>query len=66
MTALERICPLDLDPLGFEGDGAARTTMEHMGAFVMRDGEGGFFLMSARSSAKSFLHAVETSIKNVL
>ncbi|MEO3414413.1 sarcosine oxidase subunit gamma [Roseovarius sp. CAU 1744] len=63
-TALERICPLDISPQTFvEGD-AARTIMEHLGVLIIRTGDDGFLLLSASSSAKSFLHAVETSIHN--
>ena len=64
--ALARICPLDLHKDVFGADHFGRTSMEHLGAFVLRTGEDEFILMSARSSAKSFLHAVETSIKNVM
>ncbi len=63
--ALERICPVDLHPDAFKVDAIARTVMEHMGAIVMRTGEDTYLLLSASSSAKSFLHAVELSAKNV-
>ena len=62
---LARICPLDLHPGVFGADSAERTSMEHMGAMIIRVGDDAFWLMSARSSAKSFLHAVETSIDYV-
>lgn len=63
ITALERICPLDLAliPVG----GAERTVMEHLGAFIMREAEDRFLLLSGSSSAKSFLHAIELSMRNV-
>ena len=64
-AALERICPIDLDPSAFPEGCAARTVMEHMGAFILRDGADSFVLLSASSSAQSFLHAVKTSIENV-
>lgn len=63
-TALERICPIDLHPDAFTEGDAARTTMEHLGTLIIRTGKDTFLLMSASSSAKSFLHAVETSIHN--
>lgn len=63
-TALERICPIDLHPDSFAVGDAARTTMEHLGTLIIRTGEDTFLLMSGSSSAKSFLHAVETSIQN--
>lgn len=63
--ALARICPIDLDAGAFGPDAAARTSMEHMGALIVRTGDDAFLLCSASSSAASFLHAVETSIENV-
>ncbi len=63
-TVLERICPIDLHPGAFAVDDAARTTMEHLGVLIIRTDTDGFLLMSASSSAKSFLHAIETSITN--
>ncbi len=64
-TALERICPLDLHPAAFAVDDAYRTVMEHLGVLIIRTGEDAYLLLSASSSANSFLHAVETSITNV-
>ncbi len=63
ISAIERICPLDmaLMPVG----GAERTVMEHLGVFIMREAEDRFLLLSGSSSAKSFLHAVELSMRNV-
>ena len=63
--ALERICPIDLHNAAFPLGASARTVMEHMGALIIRDGDDSFLLMSASSSADSFLHAIETSIHNV-
>lgn len=62
---LERICPIDLHPDAFSVNAIARTMMEHMGAIVARTGEDTYLLLSASSSAKSFLHAVEVSAQNV-
>ena len=62
--ALERICPIDLDPVAFGEGAAARTSMEHLAALILRTGADTFVLLSASSSARSFLHAVETSIHN--
>ncbi len=61
-TALERICMLDLSADVFLIDTVARTTMEHLSVIILRDNADSFLLLSARSSAKSFLHAIETSI----
>lgn len=64
-TALERICPIDLHPDAFPVDAAARTVMEHLGALIVRRGDDDYLLLSASSSAGSFLHAVQLSLKNV-
>ena len=63
--ALERICPLDIHPDAFAEDDAARTVMEHLGVLIIRTEAEAYLLLSASSSAGSFLHAVETSIHNV-
>ncbi len=63
--ALERICRLDLHPEAFAEGAVARTLMEHLNVIVWRDGAESFLLMSPRSSASSFLHALETSILNI-
>lgn len=65
LPALERICPLDLDPAAFAVGSVARTVMEHIGAVIHREGPDRFLLLSASSSAHSFLHAVATSFRNV-
>ncbi len=61
---LERICPIDLHPGVFPEGEAARTVMEHLGVLIICTGADNFLLLSASSSAKSFLHALETSIQN--
>lgn len=63
--ALERICPVDLAASAFPPGAVARTIMEHLGAIIVCEDTDKFLLMSARSSARSFLHAVETSARNV-
>jgi sarcosine oxidase subunit gamma len=65
-TALERICPIDLHPDAFPEGAVARTIMEHLGSIILREGPEHYLLMSARSSAASFLHAIETSARNVI
>ena len=64
-AALERICPLDLGEETFPQGRVARSAMEHLSVIVLRDGADSFLLMSPRSSARSFLHAVELSAENV-
>ena len=66
LAALERVCPIDLHPAAFVVGGAARTVMEHLGVLIIRTGDERYLLLSASSSATSFLHMMETSIKNVL
>ena len=63
--ALERICPIDIHADAFAVGDAARTVMEHLGTIIIRTEQDTFLLLSASSSAGSFLHAVETSIRNV-
>lgn len=63
--ALERICPVDLHPDALPAGAFARTVMEHLGAIVLAEGGDTFTLMSASSSANSFLHAIEVSLQNV-
>lgn len=63
--ALERICTIDLHPNAFGVDDAARTVMEHLGVLILRSGDDEYLLLSASSSARSFLHAVETSLRNI-
>lgn len=63
-AALERICMLDLDAAAFPEGRVARTVMEHLAVIILRDGADSFLLLSPRSSARSFLHAVEVSIGN--
>lgn len=61
-AALERICPLDLDPLVFGPGSAARTVCEHLGVLILCIEADSYLLLSASSSADSFWHALETSL----
>lgn len=63
LAALERLCPLDV--ARFAEGGSARTVMEHMGAMIVHLSGDRFLLLSASSSAQSFLHAVELSYRYV-
>lgn len=62
-AALERLCPLDAAtmPVG----ASARTVMEHLGVLMVKLEADRYWLLSASSSAGSFLHAVQTSYDNV-
>jgi len=62
-AVLARICPLDLHGGVFAIGNVARTSMEHLGTIILRTDEDQFLLLSASSSAQSFLHALETSIR---
>jgi len=64
-SVLERICPIDLHPTTLPVGSMARTIMEHLGTVIVHEKKDTFLLMSARSSAKSFLEAVETSAVNI-
>lgn len=57
---LEKLCPLDLHPTVFTTGSVARTVMEHIGAIIcLLDDSPRFKLLTARSSARSFLHALQ-------
>ncbi len=64
-SVLERICPIDLHPSVFPEGSVSRTIMEHLGTVIVHEKANTFLLMSARSSAKSFLEAVEVSALNI-
>lgn len=65
LSALERICPVDLALEAFPENASARIVMEHLGAVIVRLEVDRFLLASASSSAGSFAHAVETSFRYV-
>ena len=63
---LERICPIDCSSLAMPIGTTVRTIIEHLGTIILRrpDDDNGnpcFWLMAARSSAASFLHAITAS-----
>ena len=63
---LARICPIDCSASAMPIGTTARTRMEHLGAIITRRPDEGdhqpcFWLLSARSSAASFLHAITGS-----
>lgn len=64
-TALERICPIDLNATVFDQNTVARTSMEHLSVIIEQPTDSHFRLYSPRSSASGFLHAVTQSIKNI-
>ena len=63
---LERICPIDCNSTAMPIGSTARTMIEHLGTIISRrpndaNGNPCFWLMSARSSAASFLHVITRS-----
>ena len=61
---LERICPIDCRSLAMPIGTTARTVIENLGTIVLRrpddsNGSPCFWLISARSSAASFLHVIK-------
>ncbi len=64
-SALERICSIDLHQDVFANGDLAQTRMEHISTILFRSGDEAFQIFAPRSYARSFLHAVETSIHNV-
>ena len=63
---LERICLIDCSSLAMPIGNTARTIIEHLGTIISRrpddiHGNPCFWLMSARSSAASFLNAITGS-----
>lgn len=65
IDALERICPIDLHTSVFGAHASARTVMEHLGVLIICLGKDDYLLLSANSSARTFLHAVVQSLNNV-
>lgn len=65
-SALERICSIDLHPTVFPEGSVSRTLMEHLGTIILSERNNDFLLLSARSSAKSFLQTIQESVENIL
>ena len=63
-TALQQISPVDLHPSVFGKGAVARTMIENLGTIIVCEGADKFLLFSPRSSAESFIHGLETSIRN--
>lgn len=64
-AALERICPIDLSIAAFAPRSVARTVMEHLATIIVCEADNNYILLSPRSSANSFLHAIDVSARNV-
>jgi len=60
---LERFVPLDI--AGFKVGDATRTRAHHLPIVIARIGEDEYRLISPRSSAGSFIHALEATAQNI-
>lgn len=60
--ALERLCMLDLHPQVYNVDDALRFDIETMYALMVKEEDNQVLIMGASSSARSFLHAIETAL----
>lgn len=60
---MELLCPIDMRT--FMTDSARRTTIDHMGCFVVRRGESRLQILCPRSSSGSLHHAVSTAMHAV-
>ncbi|MEO0341908.1 MAG: hypothetical protein AAF198_00580 [Pseudomonadota bacterium] len=60
--ALERFCMLDLHPHVFKIGDARRFDTETMFTVMVKEDDHQVLLLSASSSAQSFLHAIETAL----
>ena len=65
IECLERVCPINLSIETFKLNSFARTVMEHLNTIIIRNKRNEFELFATSSSEKSFLHAIETSAKNI-
>ncbi len=65
LAVLERLCSLDLHEGEFKVGHVARTAMEHTSVIMLRLGHSHFQLMSPRSSAGSFAHAIDNAATHV-
>jgi sarcosine oxidase subunit gamma len=61
---LERLCNVDF--LGVPTGYATRTTIEHLGIYLVKQGTGAARIYGPRSSAESLLHALETAAVSAL
>ena len=61
---LERVCPINFRE--FEGGDAVRTSIEHVGCFVLCFSKDRISVLGPRSFAGSLHHALVTAIKSAL
>ena len=65
VSALQRLCMLDIEGLSFTDHACARTMIAHMGMMLLRYSADHFMLLAARSFAASAWHEIETSLRYV-
>ena len=63
-TVLQQTCSVDLHSSNFHERAVIRTVMANLSTIIVCEGQNRFLVMSPRSSAKSFLKVLETSIRN--
>ncbi len=61
---LMRLCMIDLHPIAFTTGAVVRTVMEHMSVILLKESDESFILFTPRSSAGSFVHAVEEAMNS--
>ena len=59
---LARMCMIDLEQSSFPPGSVARTTIEHLAVIIIADTADSYVLLTPRSSAASFLHALESAV----
>lgn len=63
---LERLCPLDLNQECFTVTSVARTIFEHISVVIVRHSATRFYLLTPRSSVRSFVHALSHAATHVI
>jgi len=63
--ALERLCMLDLHPDTYLTNDAIRFDIETMMAIMVKEADDQVLILGASSSAKSFVHAIETALHSI-
>ncbi|MEM6323489.1 MAG: hypothetical protein AAF748_07395 [Pseudomonadota bacterium] len=63
-AALERLCPLDIDPATFPPGACAQTAFEHMNTTILCQSRDQYVLFCPSSSVTSFAEALETAFRS--
>ena len=62
---LQEACPIDFHSTSFKQDAVCRTIMEHISVIILCESWNRFLILTPRSTSKSFLEFVKTSLKNM-